>query len=64
MNPDTLHVIILLSRVTLLKFDAIGVVCLIPILCSVYDLNRVQHKNLNLNLNGGYVFQETGKPEI
>ena len=48
----------------MLKFDAIDVVRLIPIVCSVYDLNRVQYKFLNLNLNGGYVFQEVGKPEI
>ena len=26
----------------LLKFDAIDVICLIPIVCSVYDLNRMQ----------------------
>ena len=31
-----------LSRVALLKFDAIDVTCLIPIVCSVYDLNMLQ----------------------
>ena len=43
VNPDTLHVMMrLLSRVTLLKFDAIDVICLIPIACSVHDMNRMQ----------------------
>ena len=44
VNSDTVHVLMMLfSRVTLFKHDAIDVICLISIVCSVYDLNRMQY---------------------